>query len=75
MANLIKCPTPSNFKSGKVSVTPEEVTAITMGLYDKLVIMRFSANNEVLFTKDITDAMIGSLEDKGNYFLMNYRAK
>lgn len=74
MANLIKCPTPHNFKTGKVSLSPEEVSAILMGLYDKLVVMRFFGDNDILFTKDIDQAMIDSIADKGDYFLMDYNA-
>ena len=73
MSNLVKCPTPRNFKTGKVTLSHDEVIDVQSGNYDKLVIMKFGGNNEVLFTKDITEEMIEAIEDRGDYSLMSYR--
>jgi hypothetical protein len=73
MANLIKCPTPRNFRTGKITLSHDEVIDINNGVYDKLVIMKFGGNNEVLFTKNITEAMVETIVDKGEYNLMTYR--
>ena len=73
MSNLVKCPTPRNFKTGKVTLSHDEVADLTNGMYEKLVIMKFGGNSEVLFTKNITEEMIEAIEDKGEYSLMSYR--
>lgn len=71
--NLVKCPTPRNFRSGKVTLSAYEAECVRDGHYDKLVIMKFNGDDEVLFTKDITQKMVESIEDRGDYFLMTYR--
>ena len=72
--NLIKTPRPRNFRTGKVSLSFDEVNDLKNGSYDKLVIMKYGEDNEVLFTKDITQSMIESIEYKDDYCLMSYRA-
>lgn len=73
MSNLVKCPTPRNFKTGKVTLSDQEVIDLQSGSYDKLVIMKFGGGNEVLFTKNITEKMVDNIENRGEYSLMSYR--
>ena len=74
MTKLIKSPTPRNFKTGKVSLSSSEAQDVKNRLYDTLVILKFGSHGEILFTKNITSNMILSLEDKGDYYLMSYKA-
>lgn len=73
MSNLLKCPTPRNFKTGKVTLTASEKFDLESGFYRTLVIMKFNGDGEILFTKDISQDMIDSIEDRGEYFLMSYK--
>jgi len=73
MSNLVKCPTPRNFKTGKVTLSHEEVSDVQSGNYEKLIIMKFGSPGEILFSKAITESMIDTIEDKGDYSLMSYR--
>jgi hypothetical protein len=73
MSNLVKCPTPRNFRTGKVTLSHDEVEDVKSGVYTKLVIMKYGGGNEVLFTKDITESMVDTIADKGDYNLMSYR--
>jgi ribosomal protein S3 len=76
MANLVKCPRPSNFKSGKVSLSDEEVSLVQSGHYTKLILMKYGVMPaKVWITKVITPKMIDSIESKdgGSFHLMKYR--
>lgn len=68
--NIVKQPTPRNFKTGKVTLSHDEACAISVG--DNLVVLKYGSD-EVLFTKPITQAMIDSIDNRGDYNLMTYR--
>ena len=68
--NIVKQPTPRNFKTGNVCLSQDEAASIRAG--DNLTILKYGSD-EVLFTKPITQAMIDTLQDKGEYFLLSYR--
>ena len=70
MANIVKKPNPSNFRSGKVCVSPKQVEDLKVG--DTLTVLKHDSG-ELFFTKSISQKMINSLEDKGAYFLMTYK--
>lgn len=67
---IVKRPTPRNFRSGKVCLSAEELATITAG--DTLVVMKYM-EDEVMFTKMITQKMIDSAVNMGDYWLMSYK--
>jgi hypothetical protein len=72
--NIVKRPTPKNFRTCNVCISTLERDNITTS--DTLTVLKY-ASDEVLLYKPITQKMIASLQlmtsTSGDYYLMSYK--